>query len=294
MHWGDTMSKIRIAGLLANLAAALICLGESTAYAAYSCTVTATSVTMPFAPTVTATNVQSGSYTINCTRAGTDPNTLAWSLANDNGGAGSGGNNTANGPGGTYAYDTYMPGSLTNKWGSTAATRITGTMNFGASLTASASGSFDVVVTGPQTVLTAGNYTDTIGLRLRNTGTGATIGANPIASFVVTLVTSNYCQISVAPGDLNFIYTSFQAGASSASSTYGVRCTLIPFTMALDATSGTLLGLNYTVSLATASSTGTGVTQTFTINGSIAGGQSGTCATATCSGSQTRTLTVTY
>jgi len=143
-------------------------------------------------------------------------------------------------------------------------------------------------------VRTAGSYTDTIGLRLRNTGTGATIGANPIASFVVTLVTSNYCQISVAPGDLNFTYTSFQGTASTASSTYGVRCTLIPYTMSLDATSGTLLGLNYSVTLATASSTGTGVTQTFTINGSIAAGQSGTCATGTCSGSQTRTLTITY
>lgn len=288
------MSKFRIAGILKGLAAALMCLGASTAYAAFACTVTATSVTMPFAPTVTATNVQSGSYTINCTRVGTDPNTLAWSLANDNGGAGSGGNNTATLGANSYAYDTYMPGSLTNKWGSTAATRITGTMNFGASLTASASGSFDVVVIGTQTVRPAGTYTDTIGLRLRNTGTGATIGANPIATFVVSLVTSNYCQISVPPGNLNFTYASFQVGAATASSTYGVRCTLIPYTMSLDATSGTLLGLNYSVTLATPSSTGTGVTQTFTINGSIAGGQSGTCATGTCSGSQTRTLTVTY
>jgi len=42
------------------------------------------------------------------------------------------------------------------------------------------------------------------------------------------------------------------------------------------------------------SATGNGLTQNYTINGSIAGGQAGTCATATCSGSQTRTLTITY
>jgi hypothetical protein len=64
--------------------------------------------------------------------------------------------------------------------------------------------------------------------------------------------------------------------------------------MALDATSSTLLGLNYTLSLSQTNATGTGLSQTFTINGSIAGGQSGTCATASCSGTETRTLTITY
>jgi hypothetical protein len=36
------------------------------------------------------------------------------------------------------------------------------------------------------------------------------------------------------------------------------------------------------------------VAQTFSINGSIAAGQAGTCATGSCSGSDTRTLTITY
>ena len=62
----------------------------------------------------------------------------------------------------------------------------------------------------------------------------------------------------------------------------------------LDLTSGTLLGLNYTLSLPVASGTGNGLQQTYTVNGSIAGGQAGTCATANCGGYQTRTLTVTY
>jgi hypothetical protein len=34
--------------------------------------------------------------------------------------------------------------------------------------------------------------------------------------------------------------------------------------------------------------------QTYSINGSMAAGQAGKCATATCSGSQARTLTVSY
>ena len=64
--------------------------------------------------------------------------------------------------------------------------------------------------------------------------------------------------------------------------------------MALDATSGTIVGLNYTLALSQTSATGNGLVQSHSVNGSIAGGQSGTCATATCSGSETRTLTVSY
>jgi len=288
------MSQFRAIRILGKLAAALVCLAASTANAAFSCNVSVTSVSLAFAPTVAGTNVMTGSYTINCTRLGSDPNFLNWSLANDNGGAGAGGNNLATLGANSYQYDTYFPGSLTNKWGSGGALRFTGTMNFGASLSASASGSFDVVIVGPQTVRPAGTYSDVVGVRLRNTSTGATIGANPIASFTVQIITSNYCQISVPPGNLDFTYTSFQVAASNANTTYGVRCTLIPYTMSLDATSGTLLGLNYTLSLPSPSATGTGFTQTFAINGSIAGSQAGTCATGTCFASQTRTLTITY
>ena len=47
-------------------------------------------------------------------------------------------------------------------------------------------------------------------------------------------------------------------------------------------------------SLPVVSATGNGVVQTYTINGSIAGGQAGTCAASSCVGSQTRTLTMSY
>lgn len=292
------MSQFRAIRILGKLAAALVCLAACSETAAYTCNVSVTNVSVAFAPTVAVTNVMTGSYTITCTRQGGDPATLNWSLANDNGGAGAGGNNLATLGGNSYQYDTYRPGSLTNKWGSGAALRFTGQIVFGGvGSSGSYSGSFDVVVVGPQTVRPAGIYSDVVGVRLRNTnggGGGTTIGANPIASFTVQIITSNYCQISVPPGNLDFTYTSFQVAASNANTAYGVRCTLIPYTMSLDATSGTLLGLNYTLSLPSPSATGTGFTQTFAINGSIAGSQAGTCATGTCFGSQTRTLTITY
>jgi hypothetical protein len=66
--------------------------------------------------------------------------------------------------------------------------------------------------------------------------------------------------------------------------------------MALDATSGTVIGLNYTLALSAAGGTGAGLTAAnYTVDGTMASGQSGTCGTtAVCTGSQARTLTVTY
>jgi len=289
------MSQFRAIRILGKLAAALVCLAAYSETAAYTCNVSVTNVSVAFVPTVASTNVMTGGYTITCTRQTGDAGTLNWSLANDNGGAGAGGNNLATLGGNSYQYDTYRPGSLTNKWGSGGALRFTGQIVFGGiGSSGSSSGTFDVAVVGPQTVRPAGTYTDTVGVRLRNTSNGSTIGTNPIASFVVSIITTNYCQISVPPGDLNFTYTSFQVAASNANTAYGVRCTLIPYTMSLDATSGTLLGLSYALSLSATSASGSGFTQTYTISGSIAGGQAGTCATGTCLGSQTRTLTITY
>ena len=83
--------------------------------------------------------------------------------------------------------------------------------------------------------------------------------------------------------------------AAAASKPYTVRCSnTLPYTMALNATTGTLLGLNYTLAVSSASATGTGLPQNYTVNGSIAAGQAGTCATASCNATQAHVLTITY
>ena len=65
--------------------------------------------------------------------------------------------------------------------------------------------------------------------------------------------------------------------------------------MALDATAGNLLGLNYSLALSNpGGQTGTGFPQNFTINGTVAAGQSGTCGGGICTSAAPRTLTVTY
>ena len=281
----------------ATLACLAGMLAAPEASALITCSVMVTSVDVVYDPTSPVQNVTTGSYTITCNRLGIDPDTLDWRLGVNNGlntPPNSGGSNRATMGGNRYDYDTYSSPGV--KWGGGvggSGARITGTLVFGGALTATATGPFDIVLPGSQVVRPAGTYTDTLTSTLQ-TSAGLPLGLPAI--FNVAVVTTNSCQISVPPGNVSFTYTSFQAGQATANTSYGVRCTTaLPYTMALDATSGTLLGLTYNLSLAPASSgNGTGATQTYSINGSIAGGQAGTCGTAVCSGSQTRTLTLSW
>lgn len=120
--------------------------------------------------------------------------------------------------------------------------------------------------------------------------------ASSSQNFNVTVNLSSVCAITAAPTDVAFTYASFQAAASTATGgAFSVRCTnLLPYTLALDATSGTVIGLNYSLALSAPSGTGNGAAQAFSISGTMAAGQSGDCATASCSGTQPRQLTITY
>mgnify|MGYP000160849018 CR=1 FL=1 len=84
--------------------------------------------------------------------------------------------------------------------------------------------------------------------------------ASSSQNFNVTVNLSSVCAITAAPTDVAFTYTSFQAAASTATGgAFSVRCTnLLPYTLALDATSGTVIGLNYSLALSAPSGTGNG------------------------------------
>jgi len=127
-------------------------------------------------------------------------------------------------------------------------------------------------------------------------GVPAAQAATATGNFNVTVTLTSMCQISSGPADVAFTYTSFQgAAATSTGGGYSVQCTnTLPYTMSLDATSGTVSGLNYSLALSAASATGSGVAQAYTINGTMASGQGGTCALGSCSGTDARILTVTY
>jgi hypothetical protein len=115
-------------------------------------------------------------------------------------------------------------------------------------------------------------------------------------NFNVTVNLTSKCEVTAGPADVAFTYTSFQAaGATATGGGFTVRCTnTLPYTMALDAASGTVSGLNYTLSLSAAAGTGNGAGQNYTVNGAMVSGQAGTCALGSCSGTDARVLTVTY
>ena len=123
--------------------------------------------------------------------------------------------------------------------------------------------------------------------------------ATATAPFNVTASLTSKCEVTAGPTDVAFTYTSFQTTAATATGgAFSVRCTnTLPYSLSLSATSGTVIGLAYTLALSSATGTGAGLTTAaYTVNGIMASGQSGTCATSTaaCTGTSAQTLTVTY
>ena len=131
--------------------------------------------------------------------------------------------------------------------------------------------------------------------------------ATATANFNVTANLTSVCSVTAAPTDLIFTYTSFQAAAATgAGGAFSVKCTTsLPFSMSINTVaSNTVIGLTYTLGLATGAapgtpittSTGTGAAASYVVTGSMAAGQSGICATAggACSGTNIHQLTVTY
>jgi hypothetical protein len=114
--------------------------------------------------------------------------------------------------------------------------------------------------------------------------------------FNVTVNLTSSCTMT-APTPVAFTYTSFQpTAATSTGGAFSVSCTnTLPYTVAITGASTSVIGLTYALALSAASGTGNGSAQSFTINGTMASGQAGTCATATCLGTDsTHTVTVTY
>lgn len=241
-----------------------------------------------------ATNVTYGSFTVTCSNAGTATyyvSAIGTNLPVFR--AVSGAN--------FITYNLYQADCAT-PWNNTSS-------YFSASVTSPTSTNFTYCVSIPanQTVA-AGTYTDTINLAFTATSSaspGNPASFNGTASIGVSIVAPASCTLA-APGNITINYASFNPSAVLANTSFAPTCTnLLPYTMALDVTSGTIAGVTYTLGLSTLAndpavgtspltSRGIGVAQTFYINASAAANQIGTCTAATCSGSNTHTLTVSY
>ena len=132
------------------------------------------------------------------------------------------------------------------------------------------------------------------------------------STFDVTINLTSKCEIQTVP-TAAFTYTSFSATAvTMPASSFNVRCTNnLPIASILldNGAGGAATGLTqgytdaatnlaYSLTLGSVPTAGTGIAQTVSLTGTMAAGQAGTCATASCtntsSGNKTRTITLSY
>lgn len=288
-------------GTLAMLAIA------TNAQARVTCTVNSSGFATAYPMSGGVLNITAANFTVTCTATGRRTVTVNYQMGVNNGANALGTQNRARSGASRLNYDLYSDLGCTNQWQNTAVNNRIPNPAVSFSL---APGTPDVrtfsyygCVPAGLTVPAAGTYTDIVTMAFTGSvsrGTSTFTGG----TFPVSITAPATCSFSQQPGNIVFNYTSFSAAAVLANTSFQATCTnLLPYTIALDATAGVVTGLNYTLALNTAAntggvnpltSTGNGVAQTFFVNGTIAAGQPGTCATGICTGSQAHSLTITY
>lgn len=119
-------------------------------------------------------------------------------------------------------------------------------------------------------------------------------GTTGPVNFTVQATVQSACALTT-PANLVFSYVAMGGAVTATGGGFNVTCTgSLPYTVAVSPTSGTLVGLNYTLGLTSAGSTGTGSAQANAVTGAMVAGQAGTCATASCTATATHTVTVSY
>lgn len=275
------------------LTAIALVLGATGAHAAITCTsLTSAGFTIAYPPNTTQSLQLS--FTMTCNRGSTsDPTSVNYSVKANNGTNPQGNTNRATLNNSTISYDVYTPSCNTTQWKNNVA--ISGTVSWAPGQTGNETDTqtYWGCIVLSQNPTTAGSYTDTITITASyNPGTGFTTLPGTIP---VTIYAPASCVIGPSPGNVSIIYPAFSPVPLTGTTSFGATCTSpMPYSLAVSPATGTLSGVNYTVTLGTASATGTGLLQTHSITVTAPSGQAGTCTGASCTATQTHTLTVTY
>ena len=144
-------------------------------------------------------------------------------------------------------------------------------------------------------------------------GVATSDAANTSGQFNVNMTLTSTCSLSAVTA-IDFAYTSLQgAVANGSNGNFTVTCTnSLPYTFGLQAGSGAAtppgastvsvtdnaVNLGYNLGLSAAGGTGNGSAQSYSVTGTMAASQAGTCATASCTNgaatNKTQTLIVNY
>ena len=256
----------------------------------------ASGLSLTYDPASPAQTVGMGTAAITCTKSGGNLATVYYELGTNGGINVSGAQSRAVSGAFQINYNTWSDSARSLVWNDIASGRVKGSITSASSSTVYLN--YYVSIPNAQNV-GVGTYLDTQTIKLYQ-GASAIAASTDISptvqTFGMAFAVAAKCSLSSTPGDVNFNYTSFQTAASLASTSFAVTCVdNTSYTMALDANSGTLLGLTYTLSLSkSGTQTGNGFSQSASIQGSMPAGQSGTCNGAACQGSEARTLTIRY
>lgn len=242
-----------------------------------------------------------GSVTVTCTRAASDPTdpsvgyvrsggtgVVSYNIAADGVNTG---NTIAVSGANQLNYSLFRPPGFSTVW--SLANVTAGTVSFGTGQTlASSTTSFTMNVPVGRWNSPAGLYTELVTVFL-NYGT-----TNRTTSFTNNVTVSSICTFPTPPGDLDFgTYNSLATGpAVAATSAFQLRCTRgVVYSFGFDAATSTIPGVNLNYSLTVpAGGTSPNAVVNRNIVGSMPSGQSGTCSLASCAGSQPRTLMLSY
>lgn len=285
------------------VAAAALLLSCGNAWGALACSITASP--SPFTgiyATAAALNLL-GTFSVTCTRdPAVDPRRPDIWIGIDQGAGGRTMTRDAGGSTLTYGlyHKTYGQGLWTNS-GNVGANQpgaggVVAGLDFG-NTGAVTNASFSVYLQAAAGQGSApGVYQDTaVAVTLRSgSDTGALLNS---AVLSVRISIQHDCRFSTLPAPISVNYTAFSAAAVPGSSSFAVTCTSgTPYTMALDVTRSVIptVNLAYSLNLSGAGGTGTAVPQPYSVNVSIDAGQAGSCASAVCTGTDSRTITVTY
>jgi hypothetical protein len=283
------------------------------AQAAIFCSVTSPGFSTAYVTANTATNITATSFTVTCTRdnAGGRRNrngAVSYQVTASNGLYAAGTQNRAAKGAARLNYSVSTVATCATPWkGRTPLPTVAANFNMAINTTVTNVYTFYGCIPALQAAAAPiGNYIDTVTMTIARPGGGGG-GRNRVTftngTFPVTIIAPASCTLTAPPASVAFTYAAFRATPAVASSSFALTCSnLLPFTMALDATVGVVTGLNYTLALNTLStggvnpltSVGNGLAKTFFINGTMAAGQAGACASAACAGTQARTLTITY
>lgn len=266
------------------------------AQAVVACSAVATLPASTYDATIAVTT--QGSVTVTCTRSSTsEPSdvatgyvnsskTVSYSITAD--GVNSGTTVAVSGVN-TLNYGLWRPPSFSTAWSLLSTTA--GSMSFSANgLSASNTTNFQMKIPAGIWTSPQGFYSEVVTVGLQH---GITIALS--TSFVNNITVNSVCIVPTAPGDVDFGTYNSLGALATASSAFQLRCTSgVAYTLSFDAASSILLGLNYSLSIANASGTSVGTLLNRAIAGTMSAGQSGTCSIASCSGSQARTLMLSY